>query len=127
MGRYRPGTLDDAAVNERRRTRERRTLRSVNQPTGSQVFETTQKVRGLNLDLSAVEKKSEAAYKKAEEALAASKGSDYPVGCLLHMTNDTNPSDIGIKGIWVLRLAHQIPMSDVTEYIFERIEDDNDI
>ena len=126
MGKYRPGTLDAYAVNERRRAAERRTLRSANQPTGSQVFGTTEKVRGMDKAASEAMEAATEALSRANEALEAAAAAQLPVGSVLHMSSDTNPADAGADGTWRFLTASHVPMTGVTLYLFERIPDDDD-
>lgn len=127
MSKYKPGTIDSYAVNERRRFRERRTLKSVNQPTGSQVYGTTEKVSKLDLNLEEVSRTAKSALSKAEEALQQSGNSGFFVGCVVQLTTNTNPNDLGVPGTWQFLTVSKIPMTDICLYLYERIEDDNDI
>lgn len=127
MGKYRPGTLDTFAVNERRRVTERRTLKSANQPTGSQVFGTTGKVRDMDTAVSKALEDAAAALAKAQDAFAAASSAQLPVGSVVQMASKTNPADAGAAGTWRFLTSFHVPMTDVTLHLFERIEDDDDI
>ena len=126
MGKYRAGTADSFAFNERRRAKERRTIRSANLPTGSQLFETTEKVRNMNVNVDEAIETANAANAKADEALAAAKGSEFPIHTVLQMSENTNPQTLGVNGTWQFLTASHIPMTNVKLYLFERIQDDND-
>ncbi len=127
MSKYKPGTIDSYAVNERRRVRERRTLKSVNQPTGSQVYGTTKKVSELDISFEEVSKTASSALSKAEEALQQSGNSGFFSGCVVQLTTNTNPSELGVPGTWRFLTVLKIPMTDVCLYLYERVEDDNNI
>ena len=97
MGRYVPGTLDDAAVMRRRRAATRSSLGGAGAPGGSQVFQTTEKVREMQSAL-------------------------IPVGGTVHMASDVSPAESGYPGAWRRLTAWHVPMTGVTLYIYEREE-----
>ncbi len=70
MSKYRPGTLDNDAVLLRRRSRQRDEVRASLAPTGSQVFGTTEKVRGFDISISDAKKAAEDAVGKVKEMMS---------------------------------------------------------
>lgn len=117
MGKYRPGTIDSYAVNERRRKRERRTLRSANQPTGSQVFGTTAKVKEIDQSIQQIVDDAQKAIESANKVLGM-----LDVGTVIQRSEMVDADDLGLPGTWEFLTASHIPMTGKTVYLYERVE-----
>lgn len=84
MSKYRPGTADASLVIERRANKRMRETRALSIPTAAQTYGTTERVKELDLNISAIEEEVQNASKEAfeakeiaEKALAASGDATY--------------------------------------------------
>ena len=72
---YRSGTFDDLLAIRQRQRRQRRRIAEANTPSGSQPYQTTLKVRNLDLDLKTIEDKATLAQQTADEAKSTAEQS----------------------------------------------------
>lgn len=99
MAHWRPSTRDDGRNARREFKRLRRGIEEANRPLGSSVYNTMGKMENI----------------EGGEDIA------LPVGCVLFMTTQTNPANLGCRGTWTLKTQAFIPLTDDTVYyIYER-------
>lgn len=136
MGKFKPGTLNDDAVLARRDRQTKQTIRQLAAPTGSQVYGTTSKVKGLESDIrkigelaASAEASASLAMDAAESAIKAVgsvigslEGYALPLHSVVFMASKTNPSDEGYQGEWRFLTRMQIPLTHIALFAYERIE-----